>query len=204
MQRRNGNLLKLAGAIALLYPGLALAAAQTPPSAPVTVVNTTANPVPVTGSATVSGTVTATQSGTWNVGIVGTPSVSINSSPTNPVFVTSIAKPVPVQFALCTNSTFTARCSSTGYVVPNGKRLRIQYVSWRGDALSTFPASVELATTVSGQEQIHAIPGERSPDWVGGRNVTIFADPNTSVFYQSDGAITPGPVVIVGELEDVQ
>ena len=39
----------------------------------VNVVNTPANPVPVTGSTTVSGSVSATQSGTWTVGISGQP-----------------------------------------------------------------------------------------------------------------------------------
>jgi len=47
-------------------------------SAPVTVLNTSANPVPVTGNvdAAVTGTVSAQQSGVWNVGINGTPSVN--------------------------------------------------------------------------------------------------------------------------------
>ncbi len=34
-------------------------------------------PLPVSGSATVSGTVAATQSGPWNVGIVGTPTFGL-------------------------------------------------------------------------------------------------------------------------------
>lgn len=58
-------------------------------SEPVTVVNTNANPVPVTGSTVVSGTVAATQSGTWNVGIHGTPSAI---SPIPPVRVAVLFK----------------------------------------------------------------------------------------------------------------
>jgi len=64
--------------VGILGPTLASGAAQVPPSAPVTVVNTPSNPVPVTGSTTVSGsvsisgTVPVTQSGTWNVGVGGT------------------------------------------------------------------------------------------------------------------------------------
>ena len=52
-------------------------------------------PLPVTGAATVSGTVSATQSGAWNVEIAGTPSVNIASLPavqlsgTQPVNVTT-------------------------------------------------------------------------------------------------------------------
>ncbi|HEX6795039.1 MAG TPA: hypothetical protein VF304_14410 [Casimicrobiaceae bacterium] len=73
-------------------PPAANAGAQSPPSAPVTVVNTDANavpvrapsPLPVSGSVTISGvpsvninnTPSVTQAGTWNVGIVGVPAVS--------------------------------------------------------------------------------------------------------------------------------
>jgi len=49
-------------------------------SAPVTVTNTTANPVPVTGGVAITNTpsVDARQSGTWNVGIAGRPTVGID------------------------------------------------------------------------------------------------------------------------------
>lgn len=57
-QRRFARMLAVVGATCLLNPILALGAAQTPPSAPVTVVNGTSNPVPVRGSVGVSGTVT--------------------------------------------------------------------------------------------------------------------------------------------------
>lgn len=49
-------------ASAMLWPVVALGAPQNPPSAPVTVVNTPANPVPVTGSLGVSGSVTVNNS----------------------------------------------------------------------------------------------------------------------------------------------
>jgi len=52
------------------------AAQQGPPTGlAVNIVNPL--PVPVTGSTTVSGTVGATQSGNWNVGILGTPAVTV-------------------------------------------------------------------------------------------------------------------------------
>ena len=38
-------------------------------------------PLPITGTATVSGTVGATQSGAWNVGISGTPTVNVGAMP---------------------------------------------------------------------------------------------------------------------------
>ena len=75
-----------------LVPLAANAAPQSPPSAPVTVVNTDANavpvrapsPLPVSGSVTISGvpsvninnTPGVTQSGAWSVGILGMPAVS--------------------------------------------------------------------------------------------------------------------------------
>src|SRR5262245_39799134 len=40
-------------------------------------------PLPVKGSASISGTVAVTQSGSWNVGILGSPTVTLNP-PTNP------------------------------------------------------------------------------------------------------------------------
>jgi hypothetical protein len=57
-QSRFFTLLTTIGLVAVLDPTPASAASQVPPSAPVTVVNTSANPVPVTGSTTVSGSVT--------------------------------------------------------------------------------------------------------------------------------------------------
>lgn len=76
----------------LVVAHAAHAAPQTPPSAPMTVVNTDANPVPVrapsplpvSGSVTISGipsvnvnnTPGVTQSGAWSVGILGVPAVS--------------------------------------------------------------------------------------------------------------------------------
>jgi hypothetical protein len=53
--------------------GTVWAASQTPPSAPVTVVNTTANPVPVNVNGSVTGSVSI--SNTPNVSVVNTPSV---------------------------------------------------------------------------------------------------------------------------------
>ena len=57
---------------------------------PTVTIDPTELPLPVSGSATVSGTVAATQSGPWNVGILGTPtfglapgsSVAISGTPT--------------------------------------------------------------------------------------------------------------------------
>src|SRR5579864_6911290 len=84
--------LGLVSLCAALAPFVANAGPQSPPSAPATVVNTDANPVPVrapsplpvSGSVTISGvpsvnvnnTPGVTQAGAWNVGILGVPAVS--------------------------------------------------------------------------------------------------------------------------------
>jgi hypothetical protein len=81
----------IAGALCLFTP-IVHAGPQTPPSAPVTVLNTDANPVPVrapsplpvSGSVTISGipsvninnTPSVMQAGPWNVGILGVPAVA--------------------------------------------------------------------------------------------------------------------------------
>jgi hypothetical protein len=70
-----------ASVIGLGAATLASAAPPIPLSAPVTVTNTSSNPVPITGSTTVSGSVAASQSGPWNVGITGSlPAVSMQGT----------------------------------------------------------------------------------------------------------------------------
>src|SRR5439155_26086314 len=57
--------------------GMAPSTAPTTQTQNVKVVNTSSEPVPVQGTATVNGTVQAAQSGGWNVGINGTPNVNV-------------------------------------------------------------------------------------------------------------------------------
>lgn len=49
-------------------------------------------PLPITGSTSVSGTITANQGGPWSVGIQGTPSVSIANPNNQPVPVSDVEK----------------------------------------------------------------------------------------------------------------
>jgi hypothetical protein len=127
MQHRNRffTLFKIAGLVGALCPTLALAAPQNPPSAPVTVVNTPANPVPVTGSlgvsgaVSISGTVPVTQSGTWNVGVAGTlKTKNIDERGRNPF----------TGQAFCNQDSGNS-CSVLMPPVPAGKRLVLEYVS---------------------------------------------------------------------------
>ena len=85
------RILAFAMAFGSLAFDVARAAPQSPPSAPVTVVNTTANPVPVVqqGTTSVSGNVTVSNTSAnpvpvaGAVSITGTPSVTINGGSVN-------------------------------------------------------------------------------------------------------------------------
>src|SRR5215469_7202019 len=96
-----------------------------PGSAPVSIVSPL--PLPITGSATVSGTVGATQSGTWNVGITGTPSVNV----TDIVAVRNVDEKGRIPYMQnvdvgCLTSVF---CDAVYPPVPAGMRLVVEHVS---------------------------------------------------------------------------
>jgi hypothetical protein len=124
MKNHHQTYCRIGAGIALFCSTLALGAPQVPPSAPVTVVNTPANPVPVTGSlgvsgtVSISGTVPVTQSGTWNVGVAGTLNTkNIDERGRNPFSVT-------VQ---CSDGSGNSCVASTP-PVPAGQRLVLEYV----------------------------------------------------------------------------
>jgi len=120
----------LIGALALTSSAQVKTATTTSPtaplSAPVTVVNTTANPVPVAGVVSVSGTstVNAQQSGSWNVGISG-------NSATNPLQVHDVDNAPRTAFAQTKKLTFNGpdRQILGNFDVPAGKRLVIESFS---------------------------------------------------------------------------
>ena len=105
-------------------------AAQSAPvpalAAPVTVVNTSANPVPVVGTVNVEGTptVNAQQSGSWNVGIAG-------NSATNPLQVHDVNNAPRTAYAQTKKLTFNGpdRQILGNFDVPDGKRLVIESFS---------------------------------------------------------------------------
>ena len=88
----------------------------------------------------------------------------------------------PVMFAIGDNpQTFR---------VPAGKRLVIEYVSWRGTLNKGFVVAAGLDVFTNGVEGTYYVPGSPvSGENVGGQKVWIMADPNTEVTYQSAGAI---------------
>lgn len=191
----------------------AAGAPQSPPSAPVTVVNTTANPVPitapqgipVTGNVAVSGSINATQSGTWNVGITGTPKVTIDG----PVTVQPADSETPVQFLLTPGD-----C----YAVPAGNRMVIEFVSASaissaGHADATFALRINAMS--GGQPFFHILPMPKQVVENGGGDqafaafanavaMRAYADANTQVCtsneYVFSGPVSSIRVAISGHL----
>src|SRR5262245_58468029 len=98
MQGIKSYLLAAVG-VAVLGVSFVLSAAHTSNAAPgpesVTVLNTSANPVPTLaqGTTNIAGTVQAAQSGSWNVGITGTPTFQVGNTAGNPVFVSDVNEP---------------------------------------------------------------------------------------------------------------
>ncbi len=162
-------------------------------SAPVTVVNTAANPVPVTGSTSVSGTIAATQSGTWNVGIAG-------NAAGNPLFVrdVNIADRQPFQAMLSSNSTFYFTVDAT-------RRLTIEFVSAICDPSSpnadTLYQILTRIGTVEGAHNFYAkfVSAGVSSDYlyVGSDMTRFYADPGTNVVLTA----TPCTVTLSGYTE---
>jgi hypothetical protein len=107
------------------------AVAQNPnPGATVTIAGPL--PLPVTGSATVSGSVAATQSGTWNVGISGTPSVAVSSLPSTPLLTKATDNPGLKPFQAFSTEQGAGLGGAQGlltFYVPANSRLVIEQVS---------------------------------------------------------------------------
>jgi hypothetical protein len=162
----------------------------------VNVVNTPANPVPVTGSVSVTGAVTGTVTGT--VGLTPGTSVLIDNTVGDPVRVRNVNDAIqPVQ-ASSSCLTTALGCLPTIYTVPAGKRLVIEYASMDLCVLPGQSATLSIATTVGGQAAFHylngtppaAAPGTisigcnsptPSSEVATGQQVKIYADAGTGV-----------------------
>lgn len=116
--------------IAMSFSTTSLADAGPPGGLSVNVVNTPANPVPVIGSTTVSGTVAATQSGTWTV------NANIQGSPT-----VKIAPDMLYQQEFVFTGSVVGHCSTTqgSVTVPDGKVLIIESVFVGGGSTKGSP-----------------------------------------------------------------
>ena len=151
-------------ALAVSSPVSAQGGPQTPPSAPVTVVNTTANPVPVSGGVTLS-----------------------NNSATTPVFVQSVGQPVQTPFQ-------TRLVFGTPLTVDADKQLTIEFVTANCSLDNTLLTSTEfsLFTRVGGNLVDHSFSPKFSRNFNSGTGINrtfftstdmtrIYADPGTTV-----------------------
>ena len=139
-------------------------------SAPVTVVNTPAEPVPVAlqGTGSVAGTVNALQSGSWTVGVSSLPALqlatgttfNLNSSPTAPIYTADVSAGQAFAVDVCSPS--SACLSGTVALVPVGKRFVIEQVS--GICRSTdHPAPFYIEWSLNGQTYKYYTSGVLSP-----------------------------------------
>jgi hypothetical protein len=162
----------------------------------VNVVNTPANPVPVTGSVSVTGGITGTVTGT--VGLTPGTSVLIDNTVGDPVRVRNVndaIQPVQAQASCLVNA---LGCLPTIYTVPAGKRLVIEYASMRVCVLPGQSATLSVATQVGDQAVFHylnvtppaAAPGTfaigcnsavASSEVAVGQQVKIYADAGSGV-----------------------
>jgi hypothetical protein len=123
------------------------------PAAPVHVVNTAAEPVPVVGTIEVGGvsgtvqsqqagawdvgilgspTVSAQQSGPWNVGISGTPTVEVGNSTANPVPVQMVSGGQPFNGSVRVTLPHGISGRIEHIALPPGKALMMEHVMIRG------------------------------------------------------------------------
>ena len=179
------------------------------PPKPVKVINTPAEPVPVTGTMTVTGDVTLAP-GT-SVAINNSPTVQVGNAPDAPVPSRDVDNPArqPFQRSMSFPSSFT---------VPGGKRLVIEVFSAR----VSFPepcrlSDLYLITVTEGQSAFfyHSPttiePVLRPRAVVVNQQTRIYADPGTSVTVNAERACYPGgtfddytgTVTVAGYLVDV-
>jgi hypothetical protein len=188
-------------AIALVSSGPATAQK---PSTPVTVVNTTAEPVPTSaqGTTAVAGTVNAVQSGAWNVGITGTPSVNISNAPnvnaqnlplTNnggtpnaAVAIKSVDEPGRRPFQTLIRCRSTAQTCTGNLSVPSGSALVIEYIHI--ETISPNPGTTSIQTTAGGNTSVYDYPFGTAlafgNEFVYSQQVRIYADPSSTITFE--------------------
>jgi len=182
-------------------------------------------PLPVTGSATVSGTVSATQSGPWNVGITGIPtvnlatgaSVGITGTPTvniasglnvgitgnseaNPLWVDRSDNPARHAFRLAGSFGPSSVFASTQVgTVPGGQRYVIEHYSVVCQ-VDTGGALADVAVTVGAGNFVR---DDAAPHSLGtGGTSTGWAGNGTIRLYAEAGeSISIGAVAVAGNLQ---
>jgi hypothetical protein len=195
------------GAIAL-FPMVAGAAPQTPPSAPVTVVNTSTNPVPVTAPSplAVTGTVSI-----GNLGSAVVPVTNVDNGAFQPVQLTA-------DFAFGGGSGATgvaANLDGTPFTVPDHKRLVVEYLSANLSLPAGQIASYFTLNDIESSQILVRVPfvygGTFAPAntaiFSGGARVRAYMDAGKSLkvgcLRDSDGGTPICSVTIIGYLVDL-
>src|SRR6266498_1651362 len=127
-----GGLSLLIGAIALVTPHRTQGQGgdTVGPPKPVKVINTPAEPVPVTGTTTITGDISLAPgtsvaiNNTPNVNVVNTPTVQVGNTRDAPVSARDVDNPARQPFHKSISIGFLS-----AFVVPNGKRLVIEFFS---------------------------------------------------------------------------
>ncbi len=156
------NYLAASVGVLLFVSVIALSIPQTGHSAVATdkdvrVINTTSEPVPVVAQGTTNvavtniPTVNAKQSGAWSVGITGTPTVQLDDSATNPVFVRDVDRPTaqPFQHQAIVTLEDGQNAGDAFIPVPEGKLLVIEFISVNGSAPTNHQIYLSLLTRVA-------------------------------------------------------
>ena len=194
-----GCLLALCGLLALTVPGVSYGQGGGA-SKFVEVVNTAANPVPVTGTIA-GGTVQAQQSGAWAVSVAGTPTVhldgavQIGNTTGAPVPVFDVACGARQPFQAFVVDGFQAGEGNVGdrasFTVPAGKRLVIEHVSFQEEVPAGQARRVRLDAVADGHPCKHHLLLAREPGFGGGTEdvkasqaVRAYADGGTSVVFR--------------------
>ena len=148
----------LAGTITLSLPRGGKAAPSI--EANVKVINTSSNPVPVSLQGEAGLTVQAQQSGSWNVGISGTPTVTVANSAQSPLFVRDVDAPGRNPFQTSQNILFTTVSGTAFFTVPDGKVTVIEHVSMSG-AVESGGTVQAFVTCFDGADEVrHSLRSE--------------------------------------------
>jgi len=213
---RTSAVLAKLGVLLLTINTMAGAAA---PVGKVAVVNTPSVTVANTPSVNVKNLPAVQLAPGATVSIAGTPAVHIDSTASTPLPVHDPATPVRTPIRLSFQITAADGVSGGNglYIVPQGKRLVIEYASVFGSSSAgdTLIYSVMTATTPPQSQpfsyflpatQVFGVGNARS--FVAGQTMKVFSDPESTVDLRLDRTVPTGPAnaifAISGYLEDVQ
>lgn len=131
-------------------------------------------PLPVTGNvdATVNGTVAAQQSGNWNIGLTGTPTVSVGNFPS-----TLTGASVPISFKQSANfKTLVSTGTSYNEVFPDGTTSSGVFTIPQGEQFVITDVSWYMACSFLGCTTVVPSPGDAAVFLLGSGNIYLSVD----------------------------